>query len=122
PMMKFTSKLVASDPLAPRATSNLVVLIYSDPLTKPYVQELVALKVQFYDVMVAVKGKYGPVFVGKTWLGKYGTTGNFTATDSDKPVALYFLDDNAGALKEQRHSHWDGSGEELFDPLPPLDN
>jgi len=122
PMMKFTSKLVDSDPLAPRAKSNLVILTYSDPLTKPYAQELLALKLQFYDVMVAVKGKYGPVFVGKTWLGKYGTTGNFTATDPNKLVARYFLDFNEGALKEQRESHWDGSEEELLDPLPHLDN
>jgi hypothetical protein len=122
PMMKFTSKLVDSDPLAPRAKSNLVVLTYSDPLTRPYVQELLALKVQFYDVMVAVKGKYGPVFVGKTWLGKYGTTGNFTATDPNKLVARYFLDFNEGALKEQRESHWDGSEEEMLDPLPHFDN
>jgi len=122
PMMKFTSKLVDSDSLAPRAKSNLVILTYSDPLTRPYVQELVALKVQFYDVMVAVKGKYGPVFVGKTWLGKYDMTGNFTATDPDKLVARYFLDFNEGALREQRDSHWDGSEEELFDPLPHVDN
>src|SRR5262249_16882727 len=51
PMMKFTSTLVDSDPLAPRANSNQVILAYSDPLTRPYVQELLALKVQFYDVM-----------------------------------------------------------------------
>src|SRR5262245_12190630 len=122
PMMKFTSKLVDSDPLAPGAKANLVVLAYSDPLTKPYMQELLALKVQFYDVMVAVKGKYGPVFVGKTWLGRYGTTGNFTATDPDKLVARYFLDFNDGALKEQRESHWDGSEAEILDPLPHVDN
>ena len=122
PMMKFTSKLVNSDPLAPRAKSNLVILTYSDPLTRPYVQELLALKVQFYDVMVAVKGQYGPVFVGKTWLGKYDTTGNFTATDPDRLVARYFLDFNEGALKEQRESHWDGSEEEVLDPLPHFDN
>jgi len=122
PMMKFTSKLVDSDPLAPRAKSNLVILTYSDPLTRPYVQELLALKVQFYDVMVAVKGQYGPVFVGKTWLGKYDTTGNFTATDPDRLVARYFLDFNEGALKEQRESHWDGSEEEVLDPLPHFDN
>ena len=122
PMMKFTSTLVDSDPLASRAKSNLVILTYSDPLTKPYMQELLALKVQFYDAMVAVKGKYGPVFVGKTWLGKYGTTGNFTATDPDNLVARYFLDFNEGALREQRDSHWDGSEEELFDPLPHVDN
>jgi len=122
PMMKFTSKLVDSDPLAPNAKSNLVTLIYSDPLTKPYVQELVALKLQFYDVMVAVKGKYGPVFVGKTWLGKYGPTGTFTATDPNTLVARYFLDFNEGAVKEQRESHWDGSDEDVLDPLPHLDN
>src|SRR5262245_25349429 len=122
PMMKFTSKLVDSDPLAPRAKSNLVILAYGDPLTRPYVQELLALKVQVYDVIVAVKGKYGPVFVGKTWLGKYDTTGNFTATDPDKLVARYFLDFNEGALKEQRESHWDDSEEEVLDPLPHFDN
>ena len=122
PMMKFTSKLVDSDGLAPGAKSNLVILTYSDPLTKPYVQELVALKVQFYDVMVAVKGKYGPVFVGKTWLGKYAMNGAFTPNDPNKLIARYFLDFNEGALKEQLESHWDGSEEELLDPLPHIDN
>lgn len=92
PMFKFTTRLVDSDRLAPQAKSNLVILSYTDPLTKPYLQEQLALKLHFYDVMVAVKGKYGPVFVGKTWLGKYDRNGEFTASDANKLAARYFLD------------------------------
>jgi hypothetical protein len=122
PMFKFTTMLLDSHPLAPTAKANLVILNYADPLTKPYVQEHIASKLHAYDVMVAVKGKYGPVFVGKTWLGKYDKNGEFTASDPDKLSARYFLDYNEGALKEQRESHWDNSEEEVLDPIPHLDN
>jgi hypothetical protein len=72
--------------------------------------------------MVAVKGKYGPVFVGKTWLGKYDDKGEFTAHDPDKIIGYYFLDFNEGALREQREHHSDGSEEEVLDPIPHVDN
>jgi hypothetical protein len=68
--------LLDSHPVAPCATSNLAVLNYSDPTTKPYLLETLATQVHGYDVMVAVKGKYGPVFVGKTWLGNMMTKVN----------------------------------------------
>ena len=122
PMFKFTTMLLDSDALAPGAKSNLVILNYADPLTKPYMQEFLGTKLHVYDVMVAVKGKYGPIFVGKTWLGKYDKNGEFTASNPDKLAARYFLDFNEGALKEQSEHHWDGSQEELLDPIPHIDN
>ena len=90
--------LLDSHSLAPRAKSNLVILNYTDPLTKPYLQEYIAVKLHALDLQVAVKGKYGPV------------------------VGRYFIDFNEGALKEQKEQHWDGSEEEILDPLPHLDN
>jgi hypothetical protein len=122
PMCKFDTMLLDSHPLVPEAKSNVVILSYPDPETKPYLLEMAFTKFQVFDVQVAVKGKYGPVFIGKTWLGKYDKQGEFTAYSPDKLVAWYFIDFNDGALKEQRESHWDGSKEELLDPLPHVDN
>jgi hypothetical protein len=122
PMAKFTTMLLDSHPVAPRAKSNLVVLNYSNPTTKPYLLETLATQVHGYDVMVAVKGKYGPVFVGKTWLGKYDDKGEFTAHDPDKIIGYYFLDFNEAAVREQREHHLDGSKEELLDPIPHINN
>jgi len=51
-------------------------------------------------------------------LGKYDEKGEFTASDPNKIIARYFLDFNEGALREQREHHWDGSEEEVPDPLP----
>jgi len=121
PMMKFTTMLLDSHYLAPRAKSNLVILTYTDPLTKPYLQEYLAAKLQAVDLQVAVKGKYGPVYIGKTWFGKYDKSGKFTANDPNKVVGRYFLDFNAGALKEQKESHLDGSEEDVLDPIPHID-
>jgi len=122
PMAKFTTKLLDSHPVAARANSNLVVLNYADPTTKPYPIEALATQVHGYDVMTAVKGKYGPVFVGKTWLGKYDDKGEFTAYDPNKFIGYYFPDFNEEALKEQREHHFDGSEEEVLDPLPHVNN
>jgi hypothetical protein len=122
PMAKFTTMILDSHPVAPRANSNLVVLNYANPTTKPYAIEILATELHGYDVMVAVKGKYGPVFVGKTWLGKYDDRGEFTAHDPDKIIGYYFLDFNEAAVREQREHHLDGSEEELLDPLPHVDN
>jgi len=36
PMCKFQTMLVDNHPLAPRAKSNIVILNYADPRTKPY--------------------------------------------------------------------------------------
>ena len=118
PMLKFDTKLLDSHPLAPEAKSNVVILNYADPQTRPYWQELALSKIQVYDVQVAVKGKYGPVFIGKTWLGRYDKQGEFTASDPNKLIARYFIDFNDGALKEQQAQHWDGSEEEFLDPMP----
>jgi hypothetical protein len=122
PMAKFTTMLLDSHPVAPRAKSNLVVLNYSDPTTRSYLVEIFATQVHGFDVMVAVKGKYGPVFVGKTWLGKYDDRGEFTAHDPNKVIGYYFLDFNEAAVSEQREYHLDGSEEEVLDPIPHIDN
>ena len=122
PMAKFATMLLDGHPIAPHAKSNLVVLNYFDPKTKPYLIELLATEVHGYDAMVAVKGKYGPVFVGKTWLGKYDDKGEFTAHNPDKIIGYYFLDFNEAAVREQREHHLDGSDEEVLDPIPHVDN
>ena len=122
PQAKFDTMLLDSHPLAKGATSNVVVLSYTDPQTRPYWAELVATTIQGYDIQVAVKGKYGPLYIGKTWFGKYDQQGEFIASDPDKSVAFYFLDFNEGALKEQREKHLDGAKEETLDPLPHVDN
>jgi hypothetical protein len=122
PMAKFDTMLLDGHPVTKGAKSNIVVLSYTDPQTRPYLLETVGAKLQAYDVQVAVKGRYGPVYIGKTWLGKYDKQGEFTASDPNKVVAWYFLDFNEGALKEQREQHWDGSEEVTLDPLPHVDN
>ena len=122
PMMKFSTMLLDSHPLTPTAHSNVVILSYTDPLTKPYWQELIPTKLQALDLQVAVKGKYGPVFIGKTFFGKYDKSGEFTANVPIKVVGWYFLDFNEAALKEQKESHWDGSEEEILDPIPHIEN
>jgi hypothetical protein len=43
-------------------------------------------------------------------------------TPSRAPAIAKALDFNAGALKEQREEHWDGSDEESLCPLPHIDN
>jgi hypothetical protein len=121
PMARFDTMLLDSDPLAADATSNVVVLNYAHPQTRPYWLELILTKVQCYDVQVAVPGKYGPIFIGKTWLGTYNN-GQFTAFDPGQLIARYFLDFNDGAIKEQREEHWDGSDEEFVAPMPYVEN
>lgn len=115
PMAAFTTKLLDSDPLVPGVSSNFVILNYAQPRTKDYWQELALTKIQVYDVMVAVPGKYGPVYVGKTWLGSYDKKGEFHAFVENRLVAWYFLDFNQAALEEQMESHWDDSPEEPID-------
>jgi hypothetical protein len=122
PMMKFSTMLLDSHPLTPTAKSNVVILTYTDPLTKPYWQEFIPIKLHALDLQVAIKGKYGPVFIGKTFFGRYDTNGKFTANTPIKVVGWYFLDFNEGALKEQKESHWDGSEEEVLDPIPHIEN
>jgi len=122
PMNQFDTMLLDSHPLAKEVTSNLVILNYADPQTRPYLQEVLITNVPCYDVQVAVRGKYGPIFIGKTWLGRYDKQGEFTTSEPDKVVAWYFLDFNAGALQEQREEHWDKSDEKFLNPLPHIDN
>jgi len=122
PMAKFVTRLLDSHPLAPGVTGNVVILNYADLRTRPYVQERALTMVPVYDVQVAVRGQYGPVFIGKTWLGKYDKQGEFTTSHPDRIIAWYFLDFNDDAIREQRKNHWDGSDEELLDPIPHVDN
>lgn len=115
PMAAFTTRLLPRHELVPEATSNLVILNYTNPLTLPYWQERVLTKIQVYDIMVAVPGKYGPVYVGKTWLGSYNENGEFRAFNPGELIAWYFLDFNQGALDEQMSRHWDDSPEDPID-------
>lgn len=117
PMAKFTTQLLDRHPLVPDAKSNMVILNYADPKTKPYLQELILTQIQVYDVMVAVPGKFGPIYIGKTWLGSYDKNSEFTAYNSDHLIAWFFLDFNVDALQEQRLNHWDNSNERLVTEL-----
>jgi len=122
PMAKFVTRLLDSHPLVPGVTGNVVILNYADLRTRPYVQERALEMVPVYDVQVAVRGQYGPLYIGKTWLGKYDKQGEFTSSHPDRIIAWYFLDFNDEAIREQRKNHWDGSDEELLDPVPHVDN
>ncbi len=117
PMAKFTTQLLDSHPLVPEVKSNVVILNYADPKTKPYLQELILTQIQVYDIMVAVPGKFGPIYIGKTWLGSYNKNTEFTAFNSDHLIAWFFLDFNVDALQEQRINHWDQSNERLVTEL-----
>jgi len=106
PMGSFVSKLVDHHPYVPEVDQghSLVLLNYAHPARKKKAppQEILLEKIQVYDLMVAVPGKYGPVFIGKTWLGQYSpVNGEFTAFDKSKLIAWYFLDYNQGALEHQ---------------------
>lgn len=118
PMAKFIADIAEHDSLVPEAKSNVVVLNYAKPVTKNYWQELALTQIEVYDVMVAVPGKYGPVFIGKTWLGKYGKDRNFKANDPARLIAWFFLDFNAESLSVQQSEYWDGANENLLNPLP----
>ena len=104
PMGAFTTQLRDAHELVPEVTSNFVILNYAHPESKnpPNIQEVLIKKIPVYDVMVAVPGKYGPLYVGKTWYGSYDSNGEFHAQNAKKLIAWYFLDYNAGALREQQ--------------------
>jgi hypothetical protein len=114
-MSAFKTQLLNGHPLVPEAKSNVVILNYANPRTKPYMQENILSHIQVYDVMVAVPGKFGPLYIGKTWLGKYEKAGEFHAYNKDHLVAWFFLDFNVEALMEQSLNHWDNSKKILFD-------
>jgi hypothetical protein len=119
PMASFVTQLLDKHSLVPEAKSNVVILNYAKPVTKKYWQELALTQIQVYDVMVAVPGKYGPVFIGKTWLGKYHKDRNFEANDKDKLMAWFFLDFSGKALEVQKAEHWEGGEKEtVMRPLP----
>jgi hypothetical protein len=119
PMASFTTEVLESDPLTP-GVRYLVNLNYANPVTQgAYWQEKVLkLNTQVYDLMVPVQGKYGPVYIGKTWLGNYDKEGNFTAKYKNNLIAWFFLDFNPQALDIQQQQYWDGSKEKKLDPLP----
>jgi hypothetical protein len=48
--------------------------------------------------------------------------GEFTAFDPRQIAAWYFLDFNDDAVTAQRAEHWDGTEEELPDPMPHVEN
>ena len=105
PMAAFKTFLIPpEDPrnLAKDARTNVVVLNYAQPVTTgTFVEESLANAIQVYDVMVAVPGEFGPIYLGKTWKGKYDSKGNFQP-DSDALIARYYLDFNPQALKAQK--------------------
>jgi len=124
PVAKFKTYLlergertdVFGQDLAVGATSNFVVLNYAHPVMEhsnnSFVESLLQTgntgAIPVFDVMVAVPGKYGPIYVGKTWKGTYDLkTETFTADDPTSLIAYYFLDYNKGALDEQAANwHW----------------
>lgn len=118
PMGSFVTQLLDKHYLVPHVKSNFVVLNYAKPITKKYWQELALTQIEVYDVMVAVPGKYGPVFIGKTWLGHYDKDRAFKANNTQQLIAWYFLDFNPGALAAQQNEHWDGSKENIMKQLP----
>lgn len=122
PMASFVTLLLDKHPLVPEAKSNLVILNYAKPVTKNYWQELTLTQIQVYDVMVAVPGKYGPIFIGKTWQGEYHEDRSFEAKDKSQLMAWFFLDFNTQALNVQKTEHWDGSKEKLVKPIPFMRN
>ncbi len=118
PMASFQVEVLDHHSLVPEARTNLIVLNYSKPITKRYWHELLLSQVQVYDIVVAIQGKYGPLLVGKTFLGKYDKNRIFHTDHPDRLTAWFFLDFNPGALKAQQEEHWDGVKEEKLDPLP----
>jgi hypothetical protein len=122
PMASFVTQLLPRHPLTPDAKSNVVILNYAKPITKNYWQELALTQIEVYDIMVAVQGKYGPVFIGKTWLGAYGKDRSFRTGDANQLIAWFFLDFNPEALAVQQKEHWDGAKENVVNVLPRMTN
>ena len=102
PLAAFKTYMLDKYPLTPEATSNVVILNYAHP---NYVDFFIS---KVFDVMVAVPGKYGPVYIGKTWMGYYDNHDKFVTPFADHLLAWYFLDFNQGALDEQKANHWPG--------------
>ena len=63
-------------------------------------------KMGIKDTMVKVKGKYGDIFIGKAFSGKYLENGDFLESGF---VAWFFLDFNPKALLEQ-DCEWNNLG------------
>ena len=123
-MAHFDTYLEAHNQFAPQATTKVVILSYAHPGTgqpnqSGYLdnrtwQEQLLSTFQVFDVIVPVQGKYGPVYIGRAFLGRYDQNNpdpktKFTTQDPNTPVAWFFLDFNKGALHEQKTEHWPGS-------------
>ncbi len=118
----FISTQVATHELVSGNQSSLVLLNYAHPQSRAFSVdnllqdnlEKILKVIPVYDIMVAVPGKYGPVYLGKTWLGSYDSTNVFHTAHPDFLIAWYFLDFNKAALDEQKNNQWEGGTE------PPL--
>ena len=122
-MGSFVTQVLESHPLAKqvRQGANVMILNYANPVSDMNDPLEKALKkVQVYDLTVAVQGKNGPIFVGKTWLGKYKKNGEFVPKNPDRLIAWFFLDFSQEALAEQKASHWDQSPEPGYLEVPTL--
>lgn len=116
PQGSFETKLIDSHKLVPGQTQNMVILSYPRPCGRDRcrgVEEIVK-NIGILDIMVAVPGKYGPLYVGKTFEGHYRPDGSFTG---GRFIAWYFLDFNKEALEYQKKHHWeDGLTEYKINP------
>ena len=129
--VEFVTQIIPKDQLhrytniAVNPRSNVVELNYSD--TRPgysrsidsrnskqrdplgTVARLVE-KLGIYDLIVAIPGRYGPIWLGRTWRGDYSGQGPehrpdfepYFKDDSQKQIAWFFLDFNEAALAKQR--------------------
>ncbi|MBI3548989.1 MAG: hypothetical protein HY078_08120 [Elusimicrobia bacterium] len=101
--IKFVPRLIGKSSLASTRASNMVELNYSAPGVGVLPLAVRALGV--YDLMAAVPGKYGPLYIGKTWLGRYNkgnAPDSFVKYRNSKQVAWFFLDFSEGALNDQK--------------------
>lgn len=127
PAATFVASIVHEHPLLPQfdPQKNMILLNYTHPnlaKNRSVIQRLLK-KIQVFDIMVQVPGRFGPLFVGKTWLGRYDRkTGRFQADNPRTLIAWYFLDFNQGALDYQKKFKINSDiHEEVMDPLESVD-
>lgn len=132
PMASFVTKLVDHHEFVEDFKGqSLVILNYAHPLTeKKYIHESILNKnLEVYDLMAPIKGKYGTIFIGKTWAGKYDkVTSKFTPKDKNNLTAWFFLDFNPQALADQdaefeasNKTSYNPSTEKIMNPIPRFD-
>jgi hypothetical protein len=127
PADTFVASIVNEHPLLPKfdQNKNMILLNYTHPnlaKNRSVIQRLLK-KIQVFDIMVQVPGRFGPLFVGKTWLGRYDRkTGGFQADNPRRLIAWYFLDFNTGALEYQNaHKINSAVAEEIMNPIESVD-